>query len=104
MDIENKMTSAGGKKLSIIALCIGGGSYVFSWIPLVNIAAAIVGLILAIKSSKMCKEEGVTTVFATLALVASIIGLVLGVIMTIVMICTCTLGCLGYSTGYSRYW
>ena len=91
MDINGKMASAGGKKLSIASLCVGGGSVIFFEIPLLGLAAAIVGLILAIKSSKMCREEGVTTGFASGGLAASIGGIVIGAIWNI-WCCTCV-GC-----------
>ena len=81
MAIENNDP---GKNLNLVALILGIGAIVLDWVPILPIALGIVGLILAIKGSKLTKEAGAPTGMATAALVLSIIGLAFGAIFTLV--------------------
>ena len=73
----------GNKTLGIVAIILGAFAIITFWIPFFNIAsliAAIVGLILAVKSKKSFAEAGTTSPLPTVGLVLSIVGLVLAAI------------------------
>ena len=87
-----------GKVLGIVALILGISSIVACYVPVFGLAAAIVGMILAINSKKKAASVGAAPGVAKPAQILSIIGLVLSIIWNIVWLACgsalCTLGAL----------
>ena len=77
------MQQQGNKTMGIISIILGAFAIITFYIPFFNVAsliAAIVGLILAVKSKKSFAEAGTPSPVPTVGLVLSIIGLVLAAI------------------------
>ena len=84
--------------LSIASLSLGCVAILFNWVPLLGLACGIVGIILAVKASKVHKG-GLTTG----GLVTSIVGTCLSVLIGTCIGIGCITGCAVYNSVADSY-